>query len=259
MRHRLAKLPIAPIIYLGLVVTIETASRAVGQSIAVFLYALLLIVLLNHAGMTRSSAPRELLLSLTVASTVRLVALSLPSGEVDAFGWYALIGFATAIAVGLVARSAGYAWADIGLTINGGALLIAALVTPLGFALGLYLFDLIRPVPIVTSLDPSQAWLPVLMLVVSTGFVEELLFRGLLQRAAVGSFGTALGVAYAATLWAVVASGWSPSILLIGVVLGLVFGLITRLSGSIAPAAVAHASINVALFVVAPFLIDARA
>ena len=58
-----------------------------------------------------------------------------------------------------------------------------------GSALGHIEYQILRPQPLARALTWGEAAIPALILLVSTGFVEELIFRGIMQRVAIKSIG----------------------------------------------------------------------
>jgi hypothetical protein len=102
----------------------------------------------------------------------------------------------------------------------------------------------------------SWAWagLTALLLIVFTGFAEELFFRGILQAVAMPALGP-WALVFTSLLFAAMQIG-HLSALQVGFVFaaGLLFALLVRQSGSILGVALAHGLTNVTLFVIMPYL-----
>ncbi|MCL5027327.1 MAG: CPBP family intramembrane metalloprotease [Chloroflexi bacterium] len=240
--------------YLLAVALAEIVTAAVNPVLGVSAHALLLFALLVQ-GARADGAQRGLLWSLTVAPLIRILSLSLPLSELPVIYWYALIGVPLLAAVMIIARVLGYSRRDLGLTMEIGHLLLYLAMMPLGMAVGVAELLLLRPQPLVNSLTLADLWLPALILTASTGFGEELVFRGLLQRAALRLLGS-WGLVYVAALFAGLSIGYSsvPNLVLV-FTMGLLFAVIARRTGSILGPSLAHAAANVSLFLVAPFVI----
>ena len=89
---------------------------------------------------------------------------------------------------------------------------------------------------------------------VCTGFVEELIFRGVLQRSAVEAFGW-WGIIYVSLLFAVVHLIHQSLIDIAFVfVIAIFFGWVVKKTGSIFGVTLSHGIANIVLFLVAPLL-----
>jgi membrane protease YdiL (CAAX protease family) len=135
----------------------------------------------------------------------------------------------------------------------------------LGLGLGYIEYNILSPQPLVKELTWSNAWLPALLIFISTGVVEELIFRGVMQKSAVDLFGTR-GIIYVSVIFAVLHVGWvvgpnatSLAWLDLMFVFGvaLLFSWIVKKSGSLLGVILCHGTINVVLFVVAPLIFTA--
>jgi membrane protease YdiL (CAAX protease family) len=162
------------------------------------------------------------------------------------------------VVAGVVAlRLAGQSAKEVGLIPAPREVPVAAFLLPVGLALGVALYWLIAPPGLARELASYNVGLVALVVILNPGLVDELVFRGVLQRASLGVLGNGLGIAYASLLYApIVPAGLADGGLLAVVatfLVGLMLSLVTARTGSILSAAVAHASLAVGLFVVAPY------
>ncbi|MHB1627517.1 MAG: CPBP family intramembrane glutamic endopeptidase [Bacilli bacterium] len=130
-------------------------------------------------------------------------------------------------------------------------------VTPLvllsGFAAGWAESHIISPQPVVTTLSWSAVWLPSLMLIATTGFVEEFVFRGLLQSVSAKLLGPTLSIVFTAVVWSVLHTGWlSFGDVMFVLVVGLLWSWMRTVERSIWTLTLAHGIANVMLFVIIP-------
>jgi uncharacterized protein len=197
-----------------------------------------------------SEGERGLALALSLAPLIRVTSLTLPP-NLPPLAWYMVASLCLLAACGIVARLLGYSLADLGC--QAGDALDQLAIASLGL-----------PVAVVAFLiDTKPSWLPMssvaAMLVSSAvlagvGVVEEIVFRGLLQRAAF-SLLRGRGLVYVSALFMVLHTGVGGGItalLMFGV--GLLFAELAQASGSLLGVAAAHASANVLLYVVLPAL-----
>jgi len=128
-----------------------------------------------------------------------------------------------------------------------------ALIALTGIPFGFIDYLILRPESIAPSLSFSGVLLLALGLGLSTGFVEELIFRGLMQPGAIEIFGERHGLVGVAAVFASLHIGWL-SLLDLGFVfsIGLFYGFIVLRKGNIIGVTLSHGLTNVVLFLVAP-------
>jgi membrane protease YdiL (CAAX protease family) len=114
---------------------------------------------------------------------------------------------------------------------------------------------ILRPEPLILALRWQEVIVPALILLVATGFVEELAFRGVMQRSAqaLGSWGWI----YIAVVFSVLQIGHLSALhWLFVLAVALLFGWIVKRTGSILGVSLSHGLINVCLFLIFPFVIS---
>ncbi len=140
----------------------------------------------------------------------------------------------------------------MGLNLRGWLLQIAIGLS--GLAFGALEYVILRPQALAPALAWANVWWPALVLLVCTGLLEEMIFRGLLQRTAE----TVLprwGLVYVALLFAVLHIGYRSLVdVLFVLVVGLFFGRIVQRTRSLVGVTLAHGLTNIMLFLIMPFL-----
>jgi membrane protease YdiL (CAAX protease family) len=216
-------------------------------------YAVAFLATLNAAALSVEPQARWLLQAVALVPLAQLVALSVPPADMDLALRYMLVAVPMAGAVIAAARGARIGLRDLGFRIRLGGVALAIAMSPGCVALGLFAYDLVKPLPIVR--DMSR---PTDLLIAFTAFavgamVEAALFRGLLQTYASRVFGIWRGMAYASILFAVVSVlGASPAILIVGLYAAFMFGFATIATGSIYPAAAGQLTLNTSMFILGP-------
>jgi len=125
----------------------------------------------------------------------------------------------------------------------------------LGVALGLVELWILQPDPLISSLRWQELAVPVLILLVSTGFTEELVFRGVIQRVSLES-GLRYGILYVSILFALLHVGYgSLTDVAFVFAVGLLFGYLVARTGSLLGVSLAHGLTNVGLYLVVPLLV----
>jgi uncharacterized protein len=246
------------IAYLVLIAIAEFLTAFVQPVVGVAGHAILLGILLVHASSARDSGERAFVLSLTLAPLIRIVSLGMPIGTMPEQWQFLLTGLPLLIAALLLVRVLALSRADIRLQLPAlrwwpgvvatGA--VGALIAGIE-----YDYSILRPPEIVSTLRLEDVIVPALAVALTTGFTEELIFRGILQTTAGRILGTRAGIIYVSALFAVLHMGIGSSLgLVIAFLVGIFFGVIAQWSKSLAGVVVAHIVINVLLFVVLPAL-----
>jgi membrane protease YdiL (CAAX protease family) len=123
-----------------------------------------------------------------------------------------------------------------------------------GVAFGYLEYQILRPLPLAKAFTWRQLWLPAIVLMVSTGFMEELVFRGLLQRATGPLLGR-FSVPYVSALFAVLHVGYRSVLdVLFVFAVALFFGYVAEKTQSIVGVSLSHGLTNITLFLVMPFV-----
>jgi membrane protease YdiL (CAAX protease family) len=114
-------------------------------------------------------------------------------------------------------------------------------------------YRIITPAPLVPSLDVYQFLALTIVMIGFVGFVEELLFRGILQKVLQAQLGTLPGLLLASGIFGLMHSVYGlPMEMLFAGVIGLVFGIVYDLTDSLVLVSVMHGMVNVFLFGVIP-------
>lgn len=239
--------------YLAAIAVAELVTTFADARAGVVLHSLLLIAMLGQASLALPGARHRFLVSLTLAPTIRVLSLGMPVGSTDLIYWYAMIGVPVLLAAVIVIRTTALSAAEIGLRFD--AHVVQWSMGLAGVGLGFTEYVILRPAPLIDSFS-VLAFAPAAVLIgLSTGFVEELVFRGVLQTTSTALLGRS-GVVYVAALFAALHIGYASITDVVFVfAVGLLFGLLVRRTGSIWGVTLAHALTNATLFLVAPFVL----
>lgn len=238
--------------YLAAITVAEVVTALADTRLGLILHVVLLTALLLHAAFIASEAHRGLLLTLSLAPLIRILSLSMPLEEVDLKYWYAVVPAPLLVASIVVARTIRLSRHDLGLT--PGFLPTQLLVAATGFLLGPVEYLILRPDPLIESFNWAAVWLPALILMVGTGFVEELVFRGMMQTTARRALGRP-GIIYAAVVFAVLHIGYRSVLDMVFVFgVALFFAWVVVRTRSILGVTLSHGFTNISLFLIVPFL-----
>ncbi len=247
------------IIYLLAITAAEAVTVLVQPVWGIVCHAIVLVAVVMHSALASDYRYRQLVLSLALVPLVRIISLGMPLNDIPQILWYPIIYAPLLVAAIVVVRTLGLRAREVGFSFSSFPVQLAVALSGLLFGVAEY-FILVRlppePLikPLIAELTWQGVWLPALIFLVSTGFVEEFIFRGVLQRTAVAAFGGWWGITYVSLLFAVLHMGFLSWIDVIFVfVAALFFGWVVKKTGSLFGVTLAHGITNTVLYLVAPF------
>lgn len=240
--------------YILLIVVAELLTSFVNPGYGLMLHSLILLSLLVVSSVTYGEGPVSgFYLSLSLAPLIRIISLSLPLANFPRYAWYIIVNVPVLVATVAMMRVQGIEFKDAGVRFSMPPEQYVIALT--GVSLGFIDYYILKP----ESLAPGLSFFNLMLLAVgvglSTGFVEELVFRGLMQPGAVEIFGERVGLVGIAAVFAALHIGWlsMPDMVFVFSV-GLFYGFITLQTGNIIGVSISHGLTNVVLFLVAPYL-----
>jgi len=244
---------LSALIYLLLITAAELVTVVLHPLLGLGLYICLLFSIIVQVARTNRFHPDRLILALSLVALIRIISLAMPLGNIPQIWWYPVIYLPLLIGAVIVARILEYTFKDIGL--SWGKIPVQILIGLTGIGLGFAEYAILKPDAIIDTLSWNSLILPATILLLTTGFVEELIFRGILQKAALESFGSK-GIIYISLIFAVLHTGFlsiADIVFVFGV--AVFFGYLVKKTGSILGVTLAHGITNTILFAVAPLLL----
>ena len=238
-------------IYAGLLLIAEFVTTR-NLKTGMIVHGCLLVILLLHSTIAENSYFSNLYASLSLAPLIRILSLCVPLMHFEYIFWFLIVAVPLFAAIftcmyiqRIDMRSVGLkipSYRDVPFTCG-----IILLAIPMGWVE----YQILEPE---FMLGAHASWVvPILILLICTGFLEELLFRGLLQHTfteAVGMHGILIVSAIFGFLH--LGNSWLDCVLA-GIV-GLIYALVVRKTGSIYGVSISHGVINTMLFLVMPYL-----
>ena len=240
--------------YILLIVLAEVLTSFVNPSYGLLLHSLIMLSLLVVSSVTHGQSPVSgFYLSLSLAPLIRIISLSVPLASFPRYAWYIIVNVPVLVATVAMMRIRGIGFKDAGVEF--GKPWEVAWIALTGVPLGFIDYLILRPESIATGLSLFSVLLLALGLGFSTGFVEELIFRGLMQPGAVRLFGERGGLVGVSAVFASLHIGWLSLLDLVFVFcVSLFFGYMVLRKGNIIGVTLSHGITNVILFLVAPYL-----
>lgn len=220
----------------------------------VMVHIAILFLLFYSLFHTVDASVRRFTTVLLLIPLIRILSLALPLLAWPQITWY------FAASVPLFAGMITVIWLEkwqyreeLGLQF--GSLPSQALITLGGIALGWIEYQILQPEALIPELTWQAIWLPALILLFCTGLMEELLFRGLLQSAALKVLGRQQTLFFGAAFFAVMHIGYASILdVLFVFAVGWVFAWLVDRTHSIFGVTLAHGLTNIGLFLVWPLM-----
>ena len=230
----------------------EAITSFVDPIFGLVLHSIIMISLLILSSLKYGEKPSsKFFLSLSLAPLIRIISLSVPLTYFPRYTWYIVVNIPLLVAVLTMMRVQGIGFKDAGIKFSKPLTQIGIALT--GIPLGFIDYLILKPESIAQGLSFWNLTLLAIGLGLSTGFVEELVFRGLMQPSAVEVFGERLGLIGVAVVFAALHIGWFSMIDLAFVFsIGLFYGFVTLKTGNIMGVSLSHGITNIVLFLVAP-------
>jgi hypothetical protein len=248
------------LLYLLLIAAAELITAYAAEHGPVFakygiaFHAVILFALLIHSALLLRADPEtsQLLMALILGPLIRILSLAMPVVEFSYLAWFSIISIPVYITIFACVYLQHIRSRDIGLALPAvkhlplefGVIVIAV---PVGIMEYLILQPGILVEPRLKALV-----VPVLIMFVCTGFLEELAFRGLMQYHAVRTMGFAGIVLISALFGSLHIGNLTIFDVLLAGGIGFIYALVVRKTGSIYGVSISHGIINTTLFLIAP-------
>jgi membrane protease YdiL (CAAX protease family) len=196
----------------------------------------------------------RLLYALALVPLIRIVSLTMPLGRFDQVYWFLAAGLPVFVAGVVIVATLGLRPREIGLRLTPRGAPLQLPIAVFGLALGFAEYQILRPDALIDNLTLRQFIVPALVIMFATGFLEEFIFRGVLQRLAERALGGS-GLLYVSLIFAILHIGYrsAPDFLFVFAI-ALLYGWVVRRTGSIMGVSVSHGITNITLFLMVPLI-----
>ncbi len=222
----------------------------------IIIHMLILIMLLSHSTLTADEDFSRLLLGLTIPPMIRILSLSLPLFYFNYLTWFAIISIPVYIAIFTCMYIQRLKPMDVGLSFPSFRdLPIEISVILIAIPIGLFEYTLLKPGPLIGVKESVETFIASsLIMIICTGFLEELAFRGLIQYHATKTMGL-YGLFYVSAIFGVLHLGnLSTADAVLAFSVGLFYSLVVRKTGSIYGVSASHGLVNIVLFILSPII-----
>jgi membrane protease YdiL (CAAX protease family) len=238
--------------YVLALILAEITVTYVNKETGLIIEALILVALLFNSSMKVSYNYAVMLRSMMALPMIRIIGLSIPLMQIQPLYWFPIIAVPLFAASYTIMKNQGLTREHIGLI--WGNKKVQFLIALTGIFLGITEYIILQPKPLIATLDPINLLIAAIILIVSTGLAEELIFRGIIQKNSENVFGAFIGLVYTAVLFTALHIGWNNFYDLIFVFgVALFYGYTFQKTRSIVGITLSHGISNSFLFLIVPF------
>ncbi len=188
---------------------------------------------------------------------IRIVSVSSPLLEFTMVEWFLIISIMLFSSILISLRLTGLSISEYGFKLpERKYYILETSIIMIGIGFGMVEYLILTPEPISREITILGIIPPLVGLYFSTGLLEELLFRGLIQKHSSDCLGTFYGIIFTTLIFMIMHTGWQSflDIIFVGAV-GAIYSVIVHRTGSIVGVSFSHAMVNISLFVISPELI----
>ncbi|MEN6551981.1 MAG: tetratricopeptide repeat protein [Methanobacterium sp.] len=248
----------ALIVYFIAISAAEISVTYVNMQMGLILEMVILFALLIHSSLHESYNFSTLLRSMMALPMIRIIGLSIPIMQIQPLYWFPIIAVPLFAASFTLIRAQKLTRKKIGLVLGNIPLQLTIALS--GVLLGFTEYLILKPAPLISTLSVETVLFGAVILTISTGFAEELLFRGILQKNAENVFGKVFGLLYASILFTALHVGWQSGLDLAFVFsVALFYGYAFQKTRSLLGVTLSHGISNSFLFLIMPFIFPAIA
>lgn len=179
----------------------------VGAGLA--LHIIILFALFAHAAFSQrvDKEKANLIMAMALAPLIRIVSLYAPLSTFHFVQWFMILSFPLLCGAFLLIFFQHLSAQAVGLVFKLKKLHLQAAIASTGILFGVVEYSILSPQPLIPELSFRSLAAPILIMLVYTGFLEELIFRGIIQHNAITYFNPGIGIFFVALLFAVMHIG----------------------------------------------------
>jgi len=238
-------------VYVGLLLIAEFIT-ARNLKIGMIVHGCILVVLLFHSTIVENRYFSNLYASLSLIPLIRVMSLSIPLMHFEYILWFLIVAVPLFAAIFTCIYIQRIDLWSVGLKIPSRKdIPLTCGIMLLGIPVGWVEYYILEPEFMISA---RASWIaPILILVICTGCLEELLFRGLLQHTFIEAVGIQ-GIFIISVIFGLLHLGNSWLDCVLAGTIGFIYALVVIKTGSIYGTSISHGVINIMLFLVMPYL-----
>ncbi|MGB9980546.1 lysostaphin resistance A-like protein [Methanobacterium sp.] len=240
--------------YLFAIIAAEVMTTYFNIEIGLLIHSIILFMLLVHSSLEKSPKFSNILTCMIAIPMIRIIGLSIPLLQVPTLYWFPVIAIPLFVSAIFIIRVQKTNLKTLGL--NFGNIPVQLTIGFTGIILGFIEYQILHPKPLIAQFNMESLLFAGIILLISTGFAEELLFRGIIQRNAENLLGKILGLLYTSLLFTSLHIGWQSLFDLFFVFgVAMFYGYIFQRTRSLFGVTLSHGLSNTVLFLIMPFIV----
>jgi uncharacterized protein len=232
----------------------EVVTLAGGTAPGVLAHATVLLALVAVSLRQPAGPAQQLTLTMALVPLIRMLSLTLPAAIIPIVYWYLEIGLAAFEGIFLTMRRLDLTPRDVGL--RSAPIREVVSVGLAGLVLGIPAYLIVGPVDLGQGGGLVGLGVASVVVIVFVGFLEELLFRGLIQTAGTQLFSRGGVIVSVGATVLMYSASLNPRYVIFAALVAAFFGLVARRSGSIAAPVAGHAALAWMQLVVLPIILS---
>lgn len=217
-------------------------------------HVILIVLLIINSSITDSPNFSNLLRAMIILPIIRIIGISIPALQIQPLIWYILVSIPIFASAVILIRNQNLSMESIGLI--WGKLPIQFTIALSGIIFGLVEYQILKPSSIISSPSIVTFIVASVIILISTGLAEELIFRGIIQKNAENVLGNIGGLLYASVLFTILYIGWQSYVEIIFIFMVAIFyGYIFQRTRSIFGISLSHGITNIMLLLILPAII----
>lgn len=248
-----------PFIYILFIAAAELITSFLDISCGFFCHAVIMFALVGHAVFLYPAEKNSsyLLMSIALAPLIRIISLYAPLSSFKILQWFPILSISIFLATLILIFFQHLNEQDIGLVLKLRQIPAQLAISCTGIPFGYIEYSILKHDPLVEELSFWSLITPVMIMLICTGFMEELIFRGIIQHNAIKyfSFNQGLGLFFGTLLFAVMHIGnFSLLDVVFVFLIGYFYAYAVKFTGSIIGVSISHGLTNIVLFLLMPLL-----
>ncbi|RZN36628.1 MAG: CPBP family intramembrane metalloprotease [Methanophagales archaeon ANME-1-THS] len=247
-----------PFSYLVLIITSELITSLLNPNWGLFCHGIVMFTLFGHAAFLYTAEKQRsyLLMSIALAPLIRIISLYAPLSKFYFLQWFLILSIPLFVSAFLLIWFQHLNERDVGLVLKLRQIPMQGAISCTGILFGYVEYYILKPNPLIGELSFRSLIAPIIIMLVYTGFMEELIFRGIIQHHAIAYFNSHLGILFPTILFTVMHIG-NLSVVDIALVflIGYFYAYAVKYTGSIAGVSISHGLTNIFLFLLMPLVV----
>ncbi len=220
----------------------------------IILEAFLIISLIINSILIKSIKFSYLSQAMIILPLIKIISLNITVMAIKPIYWLVIATIPITIATIIFMKNMSITPRKAGLIT--GNLPLQLIIALTGIGLGIIEYTIIHPSALISNFNPINIILAGSIIVISTGLLEELIFRGIIQKLAENIMGNFSAIIFASILFTILNIGWNSPLNVIFIFLvSLYYGYVFQKTRSILGIGISQGLCNVTLFILLPFLL----